>query len=634
MLLLWWLACLVANAAAQDLFLSLDNSAQKSDKRPNFVYVLMDDMAKKLGDEAAVPQTRKLLKDGGASMENFFVSSPKCTPSRSAWLSGRYYHNIRPNGATSGRGLNTSNHFDRDALFPMLHKAGYQTGIFGKIHNNQASWLCKATNHTEPFTHIETECSPCGGYYRTGKNNWVVKEDDDSIPYLQTLDPKDPWSTYSEPQYGNRTINWIRKVAKAGRPFFAYVGTTGPHLGVIPAPWHRMATEYMNVSAPRTPNFNELASDHHPMLASAPVLDKTAIEFEDRIMRDRWGALMSIDDLVAGIVKTLEEEGVSDNTYVLFSSDHGYHLGQFRIPDEKMLPYETDIRVTFWIRGPGITPGLVVPELAANIDIAPTLVDLAGLSVPNIMDGKSMVPLIHPESAKALKWRTSFITEFAEGGWQKWYTNNVWKLKPPGNGSGIQPARMMPHTDITGHDNVHPCPGVDYNTPEKCQAQCEQDDDCDGWTFHYNSLKSKYPGWRCCEKRGFIADDVKPAPENTTSGVKDPSAYPTDQPGDMNVHPPRGPADGIGEYTYDTPDNQWRQLRVLNATHDFSFTEWDKAYVFDKIAFCEYYDISKDPWQRKNLCPGLTGAMRASLHAELEAFYQCRGDRSKASSCP
>merc|ERR1712232_1109718 len=521
---------------AQDLFLSSALQERRPDKRPNFVYVLMDDMAKKLGDEAAVPQTRKLLKDGGASMENFFVSSPKCTPSRSAWLSGRYYHNIRPNGATSGRGLNTTNHFDQNALFPLLHSAGYQTGVFGKIHNDQAEWLCNAKNHTEPFTHIETECRPCGGYYR---EKWVVKEDDDAVTHLITIKEDDPWSTYSEAQYGNRTINWIRKVAKAGQPFFAYVGTTGPHLGVVPAPWHRLATEHMNVSAPRTPNFNQLASDHFSMLASAPELDKTAIEFEDRIMRDRWGALMSIDDLVADIVKTLDEEGVLDNTYVLFSSDHGYHLGQFRIPDEKMLPYETDIRVTFWIRGPGITSGTVVPQLTANIDIAPTLVDLAGLSVPAIMDGKSMKPLLHPKRRGAPVWRTSFITEFAEGAKQLWGTNNVWKLQ-----------------------------------------------------------------------------------------------YVEGQPADENVKPPMGPADGKGTYQYDCGANQWRQLRVLNATHDFSFTEWDHEYVFDNIEFCEYYNITADPWQRKNLCPQLTQAERASLHAELQTFYECRGDRTRASNCP
>ena len=94
----------------------------------------------------------------------------------------------------------------------------------------------------------------------------------------------------------------------------------------------------MNVTAPRTPNFNMHAADHHPLLADAPSLDEAALSHVDRHMRDRWGTLMSIDDVVAGLVGVLEETGIMNNTYILFSSDHGYHLGQFRIPDEKMLP--------------------------------------------------------------------------------------------------------------------------------------------------------------------------------------------------------------------------------------------------------------------------------------------------------
>jgi arylsulfatase A-like enzyme len=241
--------------------------------KPNFFLVMCDDMDKVLGGEHAIPQVNRLLAGGGANAANYFVSSPKCTPSRSAWLSGRHYHNLRPHGATTGKGLNTSNLFDEDAVWPTLRRAGYTTGIFGKIHNNQGSWLCSPNNHSEPFDHIETECSPCGGYYRTGTDDWVVKEEHDSPHVFQTLDPADPFSLYSEvgggagdldrtdtpaadshrrcaarmdglqAQYGNRTIRWLKKIAAAKQlPFFAFIGTSGPHLGVVPAPWHRRKT--------------------------------------------------------------------------------------------------------------------------------------------------------------------------------------------------------------------------------------------------------------------------------------------------------------------------------------------------------------------------------------------------------
>eukprot|EP00035_Acanthoeca_spectabilis_P012857 m.233652 g.233652 ORF g.233652 m.233652 type:complete len:233 (+) comp15737_c0_seq5:497-1195(+) len=176
-------------------------------------------------------------------------------------------------------------------------------------------------------------------FRRYYNSDWVKKENDSDTTHLFNPMVDHPeWSPYSEPQYGNRSIAWIREAVKNPNPFFCYVGTTGPHLGVVPAPWHRLQTENLNVSAPRTPNFNMHAQDHHPLLANAPALDIGALPFIDRHMRDRLGTLMSIDDVVAGLVNVLQETGVLDNTYVLFSSDHGYHLGQFRIPDEKMLP--------------------------------------------------------------------------------------------------------------------------------------------------------------------------------------------------------------------------------------------------------------------------------------------------------
>jgi N-acetylglucosamine-6-sulfatase len=381
---------------------------------PNFVYVLLDDMNTVLGDEDIVTQTRALIADQGARASNAFVSSPKCTPSRSAWLSGRFYHNIRPNGATSGRGLNTSNHFDYDALFPTLHRNGYQTGLFGKIHNDQARWLCNDQNHTGPFSHIETECKPCGNY---NPSEFVVKEQDELYTKMETLADDDPRTHYSHAQYGNRSAAWIRKVAPQG-PFFCFVGTTGPHLPATPAPWHVAAAANLNISAPRTPNFNQQCKDHNHLLATHEILDDEEVGHIDDLMRSRWGVLMSIDDLVAGLVEALEDAGVMHNTYFLFSSDHGYHLGQFRIPMEKMLPYETDIRVPFYIRGPGITPGTQLTEMIANIDIAPTLLDLAGLPVPPIMDGLSMKNLLTGEQEGG--WRTRFISEFAEGNTQTW----------------------------------------------------------------------------------------------------------------------------------------------------------------------------------------------------------------------
>ena len=155
----------------------------------------------------------------------------------------------------------------------------------------------------------------------------MSKETHDDVTVLETLDPADPFSNYSEAQYGNRTVRWIKKIVAAKQePFFAFIGTSGPHLGVIPAPWHREMTVNLKgadgepIKAPRNPAFNYHAKDHHPLLATAPILDEKAIADEDMLMRDRWGTLFSIDDMVVGVADAMKELGIADHTYMLFTS--------------------------------------------------------------------------------------------------------------------------------------------------------------------------------------------------------------------------------------------------------------------------------------------------------------------------
>ena len=100
-------------------------------------------------------------------------------------------------------------------------------------------------------------------------------------------------------QYGNRTIRWLRRMTKEEptTPWFAFIGTSGPHLGVVPAPWHRARTARFQINgslahAPRTPNFNQHAPDHHPLLATQPALDARALEVIDMHFRDRLGTLL------------------------------------------------------------------------------------------------------------------------------------------------------------------------------------------------------------------------------------------------------------------------------------------------------------------------------------------------------
>jgi arylsulfatase A-like enzyme len=269
------------------------------------VYILNDDTDVLLGGAHTLRQTRNLLGGLGAEFTQFRTLSPKCTPSRTGQLIGRHYHNVRP--APTGPGLNQTTMFDVDALFPQLHAAGYLTSIVGKVHNDQGSWLCggphgKGDNTTFPFSHISTQCKPCGNYWGT---EYVVMDIGEATTRIEApaLDPE-AWSTYSHGQFGNRSVAFMKQAVAAGKPFFAHIGVTGPHLPSQPAPWHAetvRAWAASNVTAPRGPNFNFQAADGHPTLAAMPAIDHDKLFVVDQHFRDRLGVLLSIDDLVAEV---------------------------------------------------------------------------------------------------------------------------------------------------------------------------------------------------------------------------------------------------------------------------------------------------------------------------------------------
>ena len=119
------------------------------------------------------------------------------------------------------------------------------------------------------------------------------------------------------------------------------------------------------------------------------------------------------------MVKTLQRHGIIDSTYLIVTSDHGYHMGQFALPVDKRLPYETDIRVPLLVRGPDVPANVRLRSLAVSIDIAPTVLDMAGIrDAPADMDGVSLMPLLRRHQTddkvktKQIKWINSISLDF------------------------------------------------------------------------------------------------------------------------------------------------------------------------------------------------------------------------------
>eukprot|EP00051_Salpingoeca_urceolata_P035879 m.31809 g.31809 ORF g.31809 m.31809 type:complete len:655 (+) comp9844_c0_seq2:42-2006(+) len=388
--------------------------------QPNLVFILTDDQDTRLdpsgytdiGSLAAMPQARKLLIEQGSRMSNFIVQTPICCPSRTETFSGRYYHNIGPpNEPGSCMHVNTSNAADPlHGVFGLLKSAGYNVGAFGKVTNDQSTILKLATE-LDTMDYID---SPLNYNDYDGLTYW--RKFPNGTQYVESLDKTNPafGTTYQTAQIGNRTLRWLDQVIGDKKPFFAYLGPHAPHFPAEPAPWY--ADLHDDITAPRTPNYNASSPDKPQHIRQNPPLDDDVKCWEDQHMRDRWSTLASVDDLVAAVVDKLEAAGVLDKTYIFYTSDHGYKLGQWRVGTSKQHPYDTDIRIPFMARGPGIKPNSTFPEIAGNVDITPTLLELAAGKdfIPNFVDGKSLIPILTGQPHA--NWRDHILVEYKSVG--------------------------------------------------------------------------------------------------------------------------------------------------------------------------------------------------------------------------
>ncbi len=151
-------------------------------------------------------------------------------------------------------------------------------------------------------------------------------------------------SLHETPFVGNASLEWITNhLQSPDDPFFAYIGPHAPHFPYTPPAWYENL--YTNVTAPRTPNFNKHFEDFHGFVSTNPSLQDDAIAFIDQSWGDRLACMLAVDDIISSIVESVNKYDPNwENTYFIYTSDHGYHLGQWRIACAKKQAYETDIR--------------------------------------------------------------------------------------------------------------------------------------------------------------------------------------------------------------------------------------------------------------------------------------------------
>ena len=350
---------------------------------PNIFLLLTDDQDLMLGGNTPMSFTRTFMSEGGAQLNNFFVNTPVCCPSRTTLLSGSYPHNWH---TTEGGCMHmnvTTPAFQQSTLGVHMKTLGYTTGMFGKLLN--PSGMTPYCNMSDPqllpgFDDFLAMCND----NRYFKNEFTLN----GKIFTTGTSPQD----YLTSVIGNQTVKFIEGALSEGKPFFAYVAPHAPHVPATPAPWYQ--AEFSGQTAPRTPNYNFSALDHHYVIRSQPPLTTTEEKEVDELFENRWRTLLSVDDIMKTVVPILEQHGELANTYFIHTSDHGFQLGQFRLPSCKLQPYEHDIRVPFSVRGPGIPGGYNFAFVAGMVDVAPTILSLGGGSPPGTMDGRSFAELL------------------------------------------------------------------------------------------------------------------------------------------------------------------------------------------------------------------------------------------------
>ena len=378
--------------------------------RPNFVFILADDLSWDLITPQIAPHISQLMQQG-ETFDHYIVADSLCCSSRATIFTGLYPHrthvttNVPPNGGFSKF---QSEHLDERTFAVALHDAGYRTSMLGKYLNGYGNR--DGNQYGGPAMNAS------GAPIPPGWTDWHVSNKSGYAEYNFRMNDNGTFNRYrGDDYYGvdvlNRHLqNFIK--ANARRPFFVEVSTFAPHGPFTPAIRHQ--DDFPGLTAPRDPSFDAQNTNPPAWLGQREPLTPEQVAYEDASYRKRAQAVESIDQLLADTLETLARKGLTERTYIVFSSDNGYHLGQHRIVEGKRTAFDTDIRAPLIVVGPGVPHGRVVHQVVQNTDLYSTFVELGDATPARPVNGTSFVPLLHAEESDPL-WPTVALIEHKGG---------------------------------------------------------------------------------------------------------------------------------------------------------------------------------------------------------------------------
>jgi N-acetylglucosamine-6-sulfatase len=362
---------------------------------PNVVMIVTDDQT--LRDMEVLPRVRAAIGAQGVTFTDHRASYPLCCPARASLLTGQYAHNHRVLGNFPPHGGYPR--LDKRHTLPVaLQQAGYVTAHIGKYLNGY---------EYKPFRDVPPGWSNWHGSLRTYRMYGFVLNDNGKENKYGEL-RKESKRLYQTNVYRRIATRFIRGRKGRDRPFYLSVAFLAPHAEVydrqgIPAPSVRADPDDVGRLAgkplPRGASFGEADMSDKPgwlrkeLGGPQHVLTPFQIANITRRYRERQEALLGVDRAVAAIVNTLRDTGQLRGTYVIFTSDNGFMEGQHRIKSGKTVAYEPATQLPLLMRGPGIPAGRISREPVIDVDLAPTILDMADARHQGwTIDGRSMLP--------------------------------------------------------------------------------------------------------------------------------------------------------------------------------------------------------------------------------------------------
>lgn len=346
-------------------------------RRPNFLVILSDDQRYDTLDY--VPRIKARIFDQGVAFSRGYATTPLCGPSRASILTGMYAHDH-----------NVHNNYDpleKTTFVKHLHAAGYYTGIVGKYLN---SW--DGAHRPEfDFWAVSAGHGAAGQYFNPPLNINGVWRDHSG------------YKTYVLRDYA---LEFLRQASRQTKPFMLLFAPNAPHAPSDPAPGDEAL--YSNLPPYRPPSFNEPPDKDQPAWMQAqPAWTEKEIHQIDQARLKHLQSLNALDQSVESLLNLLEQQGQADGTMVIYLSDNAIFWGEHRLAGKAQL-YEEAVHVPFALRYPPLAPrSRVENRLVANIDIAPTLYQAAGIPIPPRVTGRSLVPLLEGTDS----WRNDLLLE-------------------------------------------------------------------------------------------------------------------------------------------------------------------------------------------------------------------------------